>query len=85
VTLTRLLNHAAVSKAHPVIGQVRQRGVVCRQDDADLAPLVDLVQQLRNLFSRGRIQVARWLITQQHLRRIDEGSGNRHPLLLPSR
>src|SRR6267143_2654781 len=59
----------------PVVGRHQHRGTAC----------IDLEEQLNDLPRSRRIQVSRGLIREKNSRVVDEGPGNRHPLLLAAR
>ena len=42
------------------------------------------IEDIQNLLLGGGIQIAGWLVRQQHERLIDQGSRHGHPLLLPA-
>src|SRR5690606_18096697 len=65
---------------------VRARGefqIMRHQYQGGAGFAVQLLHQRNDPLSRSRIQVAGGLIGEQNSRRVNEGTGQRHPLLLP--
>ncbi len=66
-------------------GVRRHVGVVRDHDDRDAGPGIELHQQFHHFTAARGIEVARRLVREQHRGRCDDGPGDGHALLLPSR
>src|SRR6266550_534017 len=75
---------AAFDRHHPASHDVDDLPVVGRHQDRGSAG-VDLEQQLDDLPRGGRIEVSRGLVREKNPWVMDEGAGDRHPLLLTAR
>ena len=59
--------------------------MVVRRHNNGRAGAIDFVEQRHDALARCRIEVARWFVGQHDERTIDEGSRDRHALLLATR
>ena len=69
-------------KARQPLRAAGQRAVVGDQDQGQAAFPPELLQQRDDLVPGVLVQVPGRLVGQQHLRRLDQGAGDRDPLLL---
>jgi hypothetical protein len=82
--LAALVDDAAVAHSEEAVGASGHCGIV--GDDNDGGPVgVKAVEQLHDLFTRGLIQLAGWLVGQEQARTVRERAGDRHALHLAAR
>ena len=77
-------HHPSVAQHQSGIGERRQLGVVCHQDDRGAAPFVNRPQELHDVPAVGRVEVAGRLVGQDDRRIVGERARERDPLLLPA-
>src|SRR5438477_141448 len=77
-------NLAAFDRHHPASHDIDDLPVVGRHQDCGAAR-VDLQQQLDDLPRGGRVEVSRGLVREKNPWVVNEGPGDRHPLLLAAR
>ena len=66
-------------------GVVLDQGRVVRRHHHGAALRGDLLEQLHDAVGRYRVEVARGLVGQQHLRVVQQGAGDHQPLVLAAR
>ena len=70
----------AVSDVNALSGRAGDIFVVCNNHNRQ-SLLVERIEQFDDIVGRGQIKIAGWFITEEQLRRTDEGARNSHPLL----